>query len=123
MAPKKYIEKVCDSFEHMFGHPPKTNVLSSIEKSDHQEIKTSELFDLEWIKKYQSCIRALQWVVSIGSFDIQNAVMTLSSFIVATRRSCFERVNRIYGYLSKIKLSLIRIRVQEKSLSCSSSQV
>ena len=23
MAPRKYIEKICDSFERMFGYPPK----------------------------------------------------------------------------------------------------
>ena len=70
MAPRKYIEEICDSFERMFGHPPKTNLSSPIEKNDHPEIDTSELLDLEWIQKYQSCISALQWVVYIGRFDV-----------------------------------------------------
>ena len=65
MAPWKYIEKICDSFERMFGHPPRTNVSSPIEKNDHPELDTSDLLDLEGMQRYQSLIGALQWVVSI----------------------------------------------------------
>ena len=86
MAPRKYIEKICDSFERMFGHPPKQTVTSPIEKNDHPELDTSELLDLEWIQKYQSLIGSLQWNITIGSFDIQTSVMTLSSFRAAPRR-------------------------------------
>ena len=77
MAPRKYIEKICESFERMFGHPTKTNVSSPIEKNDHPEIDTSKILDLEWTQKYQSCIGPLQWVVYIGRFEVQTTVMTL----------------------------------------------
>ena len=90
MAPRKYIEKICDSFKRIFGHPPKTNVSSIIEKNDHPELDTSELLDLEEIQRYQSLIGALQWVVSIGRFDVQTTVMTLSSFRIALRRGNLE---------------------------------
>ena len=113
MAPCKYIEKFCDSFERMFGHSPKTNVSSPIEKNDHPELDMSELLDLEWIQKYQSLIGTLQWVVTIGRFDIQTAVMTLSSFRVAPLRGHLDRIKRIYGYLSKMKHAVIRIRYSE----------
>ena len=112
MAPRKYIEKICDSFERMFGHPPRTNVSSPIEKNDHPELDTSELLDLEGIQRYQSLIGALQWVVFIGRFDVQTAVMTLSSFRVAPRRGHLERIKRIYGYLAKMKHDIIRIRTE-----------
>ena len=101
----------------MFGHPPKTNVSSPIEKNDHPELDMSKLLDLEWIQKYQSLIDALQWVVTIGRFDIQTAVMTLSSFCVAPRRGHLERIKRIYGYLSKMKHAVIRVRVEEPDYS------
>ena len=86
MAPRKYIEKICGSLERMFGHAPRQTVTSPIEKNDHPELDTSELLDDEWIQKYQSLIGALQWVVSIGRFDIQTAVISLSSFRAAPRR-------------------------------------
>ena len=77
MAPRKYIEKICGSFERMFGHPPKQNCTSPIEKNDHPELDNSELLDEDWTQKYQSLIGALQWVVTIGRFDVQIAVMSL----------------------------------------------
>ena len=46
MDPRKYIEKICDSFERMFGHPPKISIYSPIEKNDHPELDMSELLDL-----------------------------------------------------------------------------
>jgi len=55
--------------------PPKQVVTSPI-KNDHPELDTSDLLDDEGIVKYHSLIGALQWVVSIGRFDL----MTLSSF-------------------------------------------
>ena len=53
---------------------------SPIEKNDHPELDTWDLLDDEGIVKYQSLIGALQWVVSIGWYDVIAAVMTLSSF-------------------------------------------
>ena len=117
ISPKRYIEKICDSFQRMFGHPPKQSVTSPIEKNDHPELDTSELLDEEWVTVYQSLIGALQWVVSIGRFDIQTSVMTLSSFRASPRRGHLDRVKRIYGYLSKIRHAVICIRTDELDFS------
>jgi len=117
MAPRQYIEKMCGNFERMFGHPPKQVVTSPIEKNDHPELDTSDLLNDEDIVKYQSLIGALQWVVSIGHFDVMTAVMTLSSFRAAPRCGHMERIKRIYGYLAKMKHGVIRIRVSEPDYS------
>ena len=47
MALRKYIEKMCGSFERMFVHPPTKNITSTVEKNDHQEFDTSNLLDDE----------------------------------------------------------------------------
>ena len=52
-------------------------------------------------------------MVSIGRFDVQTSVMTLSSFRAAPRRGHLERVKRIFGYLLKMKHAVIRIRTEE----------
>ena len=117
MAPRKYIEKICDSSERIFGHPTKTNVSSPIEKNDHPVIDTLELLDLNWIQKYQSYIDAFQWVLSIDRFNVNIVVMTIYSFRVPPRRGHLEHMKRIYGYLSKMKHGIIRIRVQEPDFS------
>jgi hypothetical protein len=55
---------------------PSTSVTSQLEKGDHPELDTSELYDADQIAQYQSMIGALQWIVTIGRFDINTAVMT-----------------------------------------------
>jgi len=57
----------------------------SREKGDHPELDESKLLDTEGTVTYQSLIGALQWLISIGCFDVATAVMTLSSFRAAPR--------------------------------------
>ena len=95
-----------DAYERMFGSKPKLTYASPIEKGDHPELDTSELLDMDGIRKYQSMIGALQWVVTIGRYDVMTAVMTMSGFRVAPRHGHLERLKRIYGYLAKMNLVL-----------------
>ena len=48
-------------------------------------------------------IETLPWVVTIGRFDIQTAMMTLSSFRFAPRCENMERMKHIYDYHAKMK--------------------
>ena len=116
IAPRKYIENFCDSYFHMFGQQPKQNMTLPVQRKDYAELHDSELLYEEWIQKYQSIIRALQWIFSISRFDVQNAVMTLSSFRVTPRRGHLDRVKRIYGYLYQMIHATIRIRTEEPDL-------
>ena len=102
LSSSKYIEKLLKNYERMFGQQPKQNVSSPLEKRDHPETDTSEFLDAKGIQMYQSMIGALQWMVMIGRFDIITAVMTMSGFRVAPRKGHLERLQRIYGYLSKM---------------------
>ena len=115
-APKKYIEKMVSSFESMFGHKPK-HYKSPLAPGDHPEIDTSPFLDLDDLKKYQSMIGAAQWVIQLGRFDIAVHVMTLSSFRVQPRQGHLDRIKRIYGYLSNMRHSTIRIRTENPDLS------
>ena len=117
MAPKKYIEKMVSTYQQMFGEKPKEIVTSPLEKGDHPELDVSELLGPEDIVRYQSLIGAMQWAISIGRFDIQTAVMTLSSFRAAPRKGHLERAKRIYGYLVKMKNATIRFRTDEPDYS------
>ena len=117
IKPEKYIIKMVDNYKRIFGEPPKQTVMSPLEKGDHPELDTSELLDSTGIITYQSLIGSAQWVISIGRFDVQTAVMTMSSFRVAPRRGHLDRVKRIYGYLSKMRHAVIRIRTEEPDYS------
>jgi len=80
MDPKKYISKMEDSFKQLFGCMPNKKFHSPLLDGDHPELDTSEFLDEDGIQKYQSLVGAMQWAVSIGQFDVQTAVMSMSSF-------------------------------------------
>jgi hypothetical protein len=109
-GPKKYIEKMVAAYEQMFGETPK-HFSSPLEKNDHPELDDSPELGSDDTTKYQSMIGALQWAVSLGRFDIQTAVMTMSRFRAEPRIGHIERLKRIYGYLRKFKHGAIRVRV------------
>ncbi|CAJ1953823.1 unnamed protein product [Cylindrotheca closterium] len=110
MHPKKYIDRMVDSYQRMFGQRPKTNVWSPLEKGDHPECDTSELLDSEGVTQYQSLVGQFQWAVSLGRLDVTTAVMTLSSFRSAPRVGHLNRAKRVCGYLVKFKEACIRFR-------------
>jgi Reverse transcriptase (RNA-dependent DNA polymerase) len=110
-GPKKYITKLIDQYQSMFGSKPR-EYTSPLEKGDHPEIDDSEELDAAGIKKYQTMIGCLQWAVSLGRFDIQTATMTMSRFRVAPRKGHLERLKRMYGYLKKFSSAAIRIRTR-----------
>jgi hypothetical protein len=78
---------------------------------------------LDDIKKFQSMIGALQWVIQIGRFDINTAVMMLSSFRANPSLSQLNRCKHIYGYLYKMRNAAIRIRVDKPDYSALPTKV
>jgi hypothetical protein len=110
MAPRKYINKMVDAYTRMFGEPPKRKYSSPLEKGDHPETDISPLLDEEGITQYQSLIGMMQWAISLGRFDINTAVMTLSSFAMMPRQGHLDRAKRVCGYLWKMKHAIIRFR-------------
>ena len=57
-------------------------------------------------------ICALQWVVSLGRFDIAVAVMTMSRFRTEPRQGHLDRLKRFYGYLKEYHSGAVRVRNQ-----------
>lgn len=60
MAPQKYIERLIQSYDQMFGMKPSLKVDSPLEKGDHPELDNSELLDKSGIEQYQSLLGSLQ---------------------------------------------------------------
>ena len=108
-GPKRYTKKMLQAYETIHNEKPK-KYSSPIEKNDHPELDESELLSIDGQKQYQSMIGALQWVVSLGRFDIATAVMTMSRFRAEPRIGHMTRVKQIYGYLRVHNLGAIRVR-------------
>jgi hypothetical protein len=109
----KYIEKLTMNCEQIFGQQPKQNASSPLENRDHPETDSSNLLDAKSTQMYQSIIGALQWMVTIGLFEITTAVMIMSGIRVAPCTGHLERVKQIYGYLSKMRHLSIRVCINE----------
>jgi hypothetical protein len=87
-----------NKYTRIFGEKPCV-ASSPLEKDDHPEIDITEYLGSDDIKKYQSVIGSLQWVISLGRFDIATAVMTLSAFRAVPGKGHLERARRVVGYL------------------------
>lgn len=89
---------------------------SSGRKKKDSRCERTSFCDEEETKIYQSLIGAVQWVISLGRFDIAVHVMSLGSFRVQPRKGHLEAVKRLYGYLCKMKDETIRYRTDMPDL-------
>ena len=96
--PKKYIDRLLESYQSMFKQDPPQNMRTLQEKNDHPELDDTEQTG-ESIQQYFTMIGQLQWLVTLGRFDIHAQVTTTS----APMKWQLERLQRIYGYVLKTK--------------------
>ena len=66
---------ILESYERMFKEKPRKSRLP-LEGGDHPELDTSELCDDHQTKQFQTLIGQLQWLISLGHFDIAVHVMS-----------------------------------------------
>ncbi|KAL7564900.1 hypothetical protein ACA910_009389 [Epithemia clementina (nom. ined.)] len=114
--PRKYVEKMIDTYERIFGSKPK-KAKPPLPPGDHPELDESDLLEDVGIQHCQTMIGQLQWVITIGCFDVFVATMTLSRFRAAPRKGHLERAKRIYGYLLLLHDGAIRFQTGEPDYS------
>ena len=88
-----------------------------MEKNDHPDIDDTELLAGVFIQHYLTMMGQLQWLVTLGRFDIHTQVTTLSKFTSAPRKEHLEKPQRIYGYVKKTKHYSVRYRTEEPDYS------
>ena len=107
--PRRYVNKILESYERMFKEKPRKS-RPPLEGGDHPELDTSELCDEHQTKQFQTLIGQLQWLISLGCFDIAVHVMSLSRFRAQPRKGHLDRAKRIVGYLLFLPDGAIRFR-------------
>ena len=115
--PKKYIERLLESYQSFSKPDPPKNMRILMDKNDHPELDDTELLTGESIQDYLTMIGQLQWLVTLRRFDIYTQVTTLSRFRSAPRKGHLERLQRIYGYVKKTKHYSVRYRTKEPDYS------
>ena len=114
--PRRYVNKILESYERMFMEKPRKS-RPPLEGGDHPELDTSELCDEHQTKQFQTLIGQLQWLISLGRFDIAVHVMSLSRFRAQPRKGHLDRAKRIVGYLLFQPDGAIRFRTGEPDFS------
>ena len=120
--PRRYVNKILESYERMFKEKPRKS-RPPLEGGDHPELDTSELCDEHQTKQFQTLIGQLQWLISLGRFDIAVHVMSLSRFRAQPRKGHLDRAKRIVGYLLFLPDGAIRFRTGEPDFSSLKDQV
>ena len=103
--PKMYIDRLLESYQSMFKQDPPQNMRTLMDKNDRPELDDTELLTG---KSIQHLIGQLQWLVTLGRFDIHTQVTTLSRLRSAPRKGHLERLQRICGYVKKTKHYSVR---------------
>ena len=90
-----FVKKVLTKFEVMFGKPfPKREVHSPLDPGDHPELEFTQLCDEIETPQYQSMIKDMEWVVSMGRIHIYCVMMKPGGFRADPRRGHLEHVKQ-----------------------------
>ncbi|KAL7559264.1 hypothetical protein ACA910_009039 [Epithemia clementina (nom. ined.)] len=87
-----------ETYERIFNSKPK-KAKPPLPPGNHPELDESELLDDIRTQHFQTLIGQLQWVITLGCFDVFVATMTLSRYRAAPRKGHLEHAKCIYGYL------------------------
>ena len=89
---KKYISKMLSTSEPMFPGESFMKQSSPILEGDHPKLGDSEFVPEEEKTKYMSMMGTVQWLITLGRFDIAIAMSTLSSCRVAPHKGHLEQM-------------------------------
>ena len=115
--PKKYIDNLADTYKRLFNEDPPKGYKTPLDKNDHPELDTSEILEGDMAAKYLTMVGQLQWLVTLGRFDIHAQVATMSRFRAAPRQGHMDRLKRIYSYAIRTKDYAIRFRTDQPDYS------
>ena len=90
--PKKYIDKLADTYKRLFNEDPPKGYKTPLDKNDHPEFDTSEILEGDMAAKYLTMVGQLQLLVTLGRFDIHAQVATMSRFRAAPRQGHMDRL-------------------------------
>jgi len=95
---KTYIKNISERIEKLFEICLKS--WDSPMVADYRpELDTSPLLEGSEIAKYQMLIGCLNWIVTLGRFDVQYATSTLARYSTCPKEGHLKAALRVFGYL------------------------
>ena len=115
--PTNYIDKLADTYKRLFNDDPPKGYKTPLDKNDHPELDTSEILEGDMAAKYLTTVGQLQWLVTLGRFDLHAQVATMSRLRATPRQGHMDRLKRIYSYAIRTKDHAIRFRADQPDYS------
>ena len=78
--PKKFVEKLKETNIRLFNEDPPKGLKTPLEKNDHPELDTSDILEGIQVNHYLTMVCRLQWLITLGRFDIQSQLVSMSRF-------------------------------------------
>ena len=113
----KHIEKLKETYIRLFNTEPSKGHKTPFEKNDHPEWDTSDILEGQQVNDYLTMVGQLQWLITLGRFDIQAQKLSMSRFRAQPRQGHLERIKRIYAYVIRTKDYATRFRTTEPDYS------
>jgi hypothetical protein len=108
-----YIKNSLGKLATMCGKPHFPDKKTPFAESYHPELDETELLPPPDISKFKSLIGSGNWLITLGRFDIQFAISTMSQYSMAPRRGHMEELQRVFGYLQKYTGGSIPIDIED----------
>ena len=111
--PKIYIEKLKWTYVRLFNTEPS----KGLKTTPQLILDTSEILEGHEVNHYLTMVGQLQWLITLGRFDIQAQVITMSRFRAQPRQGHLERLKRIDAYVIRTKDYAARFRTTNPDYS------
>ena len=115
--PRKYIDRLADTYKRLFNEDPPKGYKKPLDKNDHPDLDTSEIHEGDMAAKYLTMLGQLQWLVTLGRFDLHAQVATMPRSRAAPRQGHMDRLKRIYSYAIRTRDYAIRFRTDQTNYS------
>ena len=138
--PKKYIDKLASTYKRLINEDPPKGYKTPLDKNDHPELDTSEILEGDMAAQYLTMVGQLQWLDTLGRFDIHAQAATMSRFRAALGKDIWtdsrgftpmplglrimqlglelmDRLKRIYSYAIRTKDYAIGFRTDQPDYS------
>ena len=84
--PERYIDKSAETYKRLFNDDPSKGFKTPLDKNDHPVLDTSEILEGDMAAKYLTMVGQLQWLITLGRFDLCAQVATMSRFRAVPRQ-------------------------------------
>ena len=71
-----------EAYIRLFNTEPSKGLKTPLEKNDHPELDTTDILEGQQVNHYLTIIDELQWLITLGRFDIQAQVISMSCSVM-----------------------------------------